>query len=82
MPSMTRATETRLREVEAARRLLVDPFEAAQARAAPGYDQNLAIFESLYDEAIALGALPSRDPLEGISVVIALARALRVQAAP
>jgi hypothetical protein len=79
---MNRATQARLREVEAARRSLLEAFEAAQARAAPDHDRSLALFESLYEEALALGALPPRDPLEGIDVTIALALALRVQAAP
>jgi hypothetical protein len=78
---MERPTGARLREVEKARRVLLARFEAEQARRAPDYWRNLTIYESLHEEALALGALPLQDPLEGIEVDLALAQALRVQAA-
>ncbi len=78
---MEQPVAARLREVEKARRLLMARFEAEQLRRAPDYWRSLAIYESLYEEALALGSLPPKDPLEGIEVDIALAQALRVQAA-
>jgi len=71
----------RLLEVEKARRVLLVRLETELARRAPDHSQNLAIYESLYEEALAFGSLPPQDPLEGIEVDIALARALSVQAA-
>ncbi len=44
------------------------------------YARNLEIFEALYDEAVALGILPRRDPLEGLEQKIRLAEALHVSA--
>jgi len=43
-------------------------------------EQNLRILDALYEEAVMLGALPPKDPLEGIEVKIRIARAVnRVQ---
>lgn len=42
------------------------------------YWRNLEIFEALYDEAVALGVLPPREPLEGLEHKIRLAEALNV----
>jgi hypothetical protein len=39
----------------------------------PDYTRELKIFEALYDEAVALGVLPLKDPLEGLDSVITLA---------
>ena len=36
--------------------------------------KNLRIVSALYDEAVALGALPGKDPLEGLEVDIKIAR--------
>ncbi len=41
-----------------------------------GYLRSLKIVESLYNEAVHLGALPLKDPLEGIEVDIRIARIL------
>jgi hypothetical protein len=38
--------------------------------------RNFRIVESLYEEAVALGALPLKDPLEGLEVDIRIARAI------
>lgn len=63
------------------RRALVDAFERELVRReAPNYFQNLKIVEALYNEARALGALPPADPLDGIEVVVHLARVLNVRA--
>lgn len=52
-------------------------FEDSLIRAQKAdYFQNLRIFEGLYKEAVALGALPLKDPLEGIDVDIRLAKSL------
>lgn len=40
------------------------------------YWENLRIVESLYREAITLGALPLKDPLEGLQVDIRIAKVL------
>jgi hypothetical protein len=40
------------------------------------YSEALQVFESLWEEAVALKVLPLKDPLEGIETVIALARIL------
>lgn len=40
------------------------------------YHKAMEIFESLWSEAVALGALPSKDPLEGIEVDIKVAKIL------
>ena len=37
-------------------------------------DAALRIYQALHDEAVALGVLPPKDPLEGIEIDIALAR--------
>jgi len=36
--------------------------------------KNLAILDALYDEAVALGVFPLKDPLEGLDVVLKIAR--------
>ncbi len=36
--------------------------------------RNFQIIEALYDEAVALGAIPLRDPLEGIKIDIKIAK--------
>jgi len=41
-----------------------------------GYLSALRIFEAMWKEAISLGVLPSKDPLEGIEVDIRIARML------
>lgn len=44
----------------------------------PDYFRNLRVFEALFQEALLLGALPLRDPLEGIDVDIRLAQVINV----
>ncbi len=52
-------------------------FEAARIRAEKvDVEQNLRILDALYEEALMLGALPPKDPLEGIEDKIRIARAL------
>jgi hypothetical protein len=36
--------------------------------------KNIAILNALYDEAVALGVFPVKDPLEGLDVVLKIAR--------
>jgi hypothetical protein len=38
--------------------------------------RNFKIAEALYDEAVALGILPCKNPLDGIEVDIRIARAI------
>ena len=47
-------------------------------REAPDFLRNLAIYEALYEEVVALGVLPPKDPLEGIEFKIHLVRVLNV----
>ena len=42
------------------------------------YSQALKIFEAMWQEGLALGALPLKDPLEGIEAKISLARILNL----
>jgi hypothetical protein len=42
---------------------------------------NLRLFEGLYEEARALGALPLKNPLEGLENKVRLARRLNVSRA-
>jgi hypothetical protein len=59
---------------------LLEKFERGQIRKRkPYYFQNLRIFENLYEEAVHLGILPPKDPLEGIEVDINLAKALNAK---
>ena len=63
------------------RRDLVEAFEKDQMRRArPDYNQNLRILEAMHREALALGALPLKDPLDGIEVDIRLAKVINVRA--
>jgi hypothetical protein len=39
-------------------------------------EQNLRILDALYEEALMLGALPPKDPLDGIEVKIRVAKAV------
>ncbi len=49
-------------------------LEAARAMAEKvDVEQNLRILDALYEEAVMLGALPPKDPLEGIEDKVYLA---------
>ena len=41
------------------------------------YEQALNIVDSLWDEGVALGVLPPKDPMEGVAVDVRIARILR-----
>jgi hypothetical protein len=52
-------------------------FEAERIRAEKvDVEQNLRILDALYEEALMLGALPPKDPLEGIEIKIRVAKAV------
>lgn len=52
-------------------------FKRNQTRShAADYEQNLKLFEGLWNEAIALGVVPLADPLTGIESDILVARVL------
>jgi hypothetical protein len=54
-------------------------FEAARISAEKvDVEQNLRILDALYEEALMLGALPPKDPLEGIEVKIRIAKAVNL----
>ncbi len=54
-------------------------FEAARISAKKvDVEQNLRILDALYEEALMLGALPPKDPLEGIEVKIRIAKAVNL----
>jgi hypothetical protein len=42
----------------------------------PDIGKNFRIVEALYEEAVALGVIPSENPLEGLDVDIRIARIL------
>jgi hypothetical protein len=46
------------------------------ARQRLSHKQSLHLFESLWNEAVRLGVLPSKDPLEGIDVDIKIAKVI------
>lgn len=50
-------------------------FEEETIRAnKPDFRRNILLVEAMYREAVALGALPPKDPLEGIEVDLRIAR--------
>jgi hypothetical protein len=52
-------------------------FEADRIRAEKvDVEQNLRILDALYEEAVMLGVLPPKDPLEGIETKIRIAKAI------
>jgi len=57
----------RVRELEAFERELI-------AGERVDVERNFRLVEAMYDEAVALGALPPKDPLEGIEVDIRVAK--------
>jgi hypothetical protein len=57
--------------------LKLQAFEAERIRSEKvDVEQNLRILDALYEEALMLGALPLKDPLEGIEVKIRVAKAV------
>jgi hypothetical protein len=57
--------------------LKLQAFEAERIRSEKvDVEQNLRILDALYEEALMLGALPLKDPLEGIEEKARLAWAL------
>ena len=55
----------------------LDRFEKELMRLQkPDPVRNFKIVEALYDEAVALGAFPLKDPLDGIEVDIKIAKAV------
>ena len=53
----------------------LDRFEKELLRLRkPDPAKNFRIIEALYDEAVALGAIPLKDPLNGIEVDIKIAK--------
>ena len=52
-------------------------FEANEIRKEkPDYEKALRLFEGMWKEAMLLGVIPLKDPLEGIEVDIKIARIL------
>jgi hypothetical protein len=45
-----------------------------QRRESPDFQRNLAILEQMLVEAVALGAFPPTNPLEGLEVTLRIAR--------
>jgi hypothetical protein len=55
----------------------LDRFERELRRLQkPDLAKNFKIVEALYDEAVAVGAIPLKDPLDGIEVDIKIAKAV------
>ena len=62
---------------------LWEAWEAEYIRSQPAdFRRNLALLESMYEHARALGAFPPTDSLEGIDTKIRLARVVNVPTAP
>lgn len=60
----------------------VEAAEIERMRRTPvDYERNFAIFESMLEHAIAMGAMPVQDPLYGIEAKIRLAKAMNEVAA-
>ncbi len=58
---------------------LLDELERQETRSEHlSYQDALRLFEAMWQEAMALGALPLKDPLEDIEVDIRLARILNL----
>ena len=57
-------------------RLLAEFEENELRKEKPDYLNALRIFEAMWKEAMLLGVLPLKDPLEGIEVDIRIARIL------
>ena len=56
---------------------MFDDFEKSLLRSRkPDPAKNFGIVEALYEEAIALGAIPLKDPLDGIDVDIKIAKVI------
>lgn len=47
-------------------------------REPPRFETNMRLMEAMLEEAVELGVLPSREPLEGVETKIRLARVLNV----
>lgn len=60
-------------------RQFLEEWEKKHLREEPSdFSHNLRIFEGLYEQALALGVLPSDNPLEGLESKVLLARRLNV----
>ncbi len=57
-------------------KLLAEFERAYTASEKPDYFEGLKIFEAMWKEAVLLGVLPLKDPLEGIDVDIRIAKIL------
>ena len=57
-------------------RVLAEFEESELRREKPDYPRALRLFEAMWEEAMLLGVLPLKDPLEGIEVDIKIARIL------
>ncbi len=63
-----------IRDAEALRR-----FEDGLARGEkPDFARNLRLVDSLHREAVQLGVSPRKNPMEGIEVVLRIAKALNL----
>jgi len=59
------------------RRAGLQAFESERIRSDKmDLDQKFRILDALYEEAVMLGVLPPKDPLEGIEVKIRIAKAV------
>jgi hypothetical protein len=57
----------------------MEQFEREYLRSErPDFFRNLQIFEALWEEGVALGVLPPKDPLEGLETKIFLAKVINV----
>lgn len=63
---------------------LLEQFENDLIRGQkPDYETNMRLFEAMYNEAVAFGVLPTKNPLEGIEFKIDFVKRLhQVQNVP
>ena len=64
------------------RKILQDFEKDELKRTKLNVSQNFKIFEALYQEAVALGVLPPKNPLGGVEIVIKIARVVNSVSKP
>jgi hypothetical protein len=55
---------------------ILEQFESRQVKRRMSYTQKLKIFDEMYKHALELKIIPAKNPLEGIEVVIKIAKAV------
>jgi len=55
---------------------ILNQFESRQIKRWMNYSQKLKIFDGMYKHALELKIIPPKNPLEGIEVIIKIAKAV------